>query len=78
MRLVLGMIPMLLIAGFVEGFVSPTDVPPAIKFLLAAGLGTLLTLYLCRKPLDENVQITSASQSHTTATSATVCVTNIK
>ena len=45
-RLVLGTIPMLLIAGFVEGFVSPTNLPPYVKFLLAAGLGTLLVLYL--------------------------------
>jgi uncharacterized membrane protein SpoIIM required for sporulation len=45
-RLVLGTIPMLLIAGFVEGFVSPTNLPPYVKFLLAGGLGTLLVLYL--------------------------------
>jgi len=45
-RLVLGTIPMLLIAGFVEGFVSPTSLPPYVKFLLAGGLGTLLVLYL--------------------------------
>lgn len=48
-KLVLGTIPMLLIAGFVEGFISPTDLPRSIKFLLAAGLGTLLVLYLLRK-----------------------------
>jgi uncharacterized membrane protein SpoIIM required for sporulation len=45
-RLVLGTIPMLLIAGVVEGFVSPTNLPPYVKFLLAGGLGTLLVLYL--------------------------------
>jgi uncharacterized membrane protein SpoIIM required for sporulation len=49
-RLVLGTIPMLLIAGFVEGFVSPTGLTPSVKFLLAGGLGTLLVLYLMRKP----------------------------
>jgi uncharacterized membrane protein SpoIIM required for sporulation len=43
---VLGTIPLLLVAGFVEGFVSPTDLNPAIKFLLAGALGTLLVLYL--------------------------------
>jgi uncharacterized membrane protein SpoIIM required for sporulation len=48
-RLVLGTIPMLLIAGFVEGFVSPTALAPSLKFLLAGGLGTLLVLYLMRK-----------------------------
>jgi len=45
-RLVLGTIPLLLVAGFVEGFVSPTDLNPAIKFLLSGALGTLLVLYL--------------------------------
>jgi Stage II sporulation protein M len=49
-RLVLGTIPMLLVAGIVEGFVSPTTLPPHIKFLLAGGLATLLVLYLARKP----------------------------
>jgi uncharacterized membrane protein SpoIIM required for sporulation len=49
-RLMLGAIPMLLIAGFVEGFVSPSDLPVPVKFLVAAALGTLLILYLSRKP----------------------------
>ena len=47
-RLLLGTIPMLLIAGIVEGFVSPTPIAPGMKFLLAGGLGTLLVLYLMR------------------------------
>ena len=45
-RLVLGTIPLLLIAGFVEGFISPTELNYKIKFLLSAALGTLLVLYL--------------------------------
>lgn len=45
-RLVLGTIPLLLVAGFVEGFVSPTEVDPKFKFLLSSALGTLLVLYL--------------------------------
>jgi uncharacterized membrane protein SpoIIM required for sporulation len=49
-RLVLGTIPMLLVAGVVEGFVSPTDLPNQLKFLLASALATLLVLYLLRKP----------------------------
>jgi uncharacterized membrane protein SpoIIM required for sporulation len=49
-RLVLGTIPMLLVAGVVEGFVSPTDLPYPLKFLLAVALGTLLVLYLLRRP----------------------------
>jgi uncharacterized membrane protein SpoIIM required for sporulation len=45
-RLVRGTIPLLLVAGVVEGFVSPTDLAPGMKFLLAGALGTLLVLYL--------------------------------
>jgi uncharacterized membrane protein SpoIIM required for sporulation len=53
-RLVLGTIPMLLVAGVVEGFVSPTDLPYQLKFLLAGALGALLILYLLRKPSAES------------------------
>jgi uncharacterized membrane protein SpoIIM required for sporulation len=49
-QLVLGTIPMLLVAGIVEGFVSPTDLPYALKFLLAGALATILVLYLLRRP----------------------------
>jgi len=51
-KLMLGAIPMLLIAGFVEGFISPSSVPVAVKFLLSAALGTLLVLYLTKRPSD--------------------------
>jgi uncharacterized membrane protein SpoIIM required for sporulation len=49
-RLLLGTIPMLLVAGVVEGFVSPSDLPYQLKFLLAAALAAMLALYLLRKP----------------------------
>jgi uncharacterized membrane protein SpoIIM required for sporulation len=49
-RLVLGTIPMLIVAGFVEGFISPSGIAPALKFLLAGVLGLLLVLYLNKKP----------------------------
>lgn len=55
-RLVLGTIPMLLVAGFVEGFVSPTNLPYSVKFMLAGGLFTLLVLYLLRKPSQSPTQ----------------------
>ena len=45
-QLFFGTIPLLLIAGFVEGFISPTSVPISMKFTLAGGLFTLLVLYL--------------------------------
>jgi hypothetical protein len=44
---------MLLIAGFIEGFVSPTEIPRPVKFILAAGLFTLLVLYLLHKPTEK-------------------------
>jgi uncharacterized membrane protein SpoIIM required for sporulation len=45
-RLFLGVIPLLVIAGVIEGFVSPTPVSPALKFIIGAGCFTLLVLYL--------------------------------
>jgi len=48
-RLVLGIIPMLIVAGTIEGFVSPSNLPAALKYTLAAGLFGLLLLYLKRK-----------------------------
>jgi uncharacterized membrane protein SpoIIM required for sporulation len=45
-QLFFGTIPLLLIAGLVEGFISPSDMPVPMKFALAAGLLTLLGLYL--------------------------------
>ena len=48
-RLVLGIIPLLIVAGAVEGFISPTDISPRWKFTLAAGLFALLLLYVAPK-----------------------------
>jgi uncharacterized membrane protein SpoIIM required for sporulation len=48
-RLVLGIIPMLIVAGTVEGFVSPSNLPVKLKYTLAAGLFVLLLLYVKRK-----------------------------
>lgn len=45
-RLLLGVIPLLLIAGAVEGFFSPTPVPYALKFVAAGALFVLLITYL--------------------------------
>jgi len=46
--LALGCIPLLIVAGIVEAFVSPTDLPIAVKFSVAGALFTLLVLYLSR------------------------------
>jgi len=45
-RLLLGTIPMLLVAGVIEGFFSPTDAPVAMKFTLAGVLFAALVAYL--------------------------------
>jgi uncharacterized membrane protein SpoIIM required for sporulation len=45
-KLVVGIVPILLIAGLIEAFVSPTDIPIALKFLMAAALFILLISYL--------------------------------
>ena len=45
-RLMAGIIPMLIIAGTIEGFFSPSDAPAGLKFAVGAALFTLLLLWL--------------------------------
>jgi uncharacterized membrane protein SpoIIM required for sporulation len=47
-QLVSGVIPMLIVAGTLEGFFSPSDAPVALKFGVGAALFTLLNLWLFR------------------------------
>ncbi|HVW08411.1 MAG TPA: stage II sporulation protein M [Bryobacteraceae bacterium] len=47
-RLLLATIPLLLIAGTIEGFFSPGPAPVTAKFTLAAILGSALAVYLFR------------------------------
>jgi uncharacterized membrane protein SpoIIM required for sporulation len=45
-RLVLGVVPLLIVAGVIEGFVSPVAIDPGVKFVIGAALLILLALYL--------------------------------
>jgi uncharacterized membrane protein SpoIIM required for sporulation len=47
-KLLAGTVPMLVIAGTIEGFFSPSSAPVALKFSLAAILFAVLLLYLFR------------------------------
>jgi uncharacterized membrane protein SpoIIM required for sporulation len=47
-RLVSGVIPMLVIAGSLEGFFSPSHAPVGLKFAVGGLLFTLLLLWLFR------------------------------
>ena len=46
MQLLLGTIPILIIAGLIEAFVSPTGLAGSLKFSMAAALFVLLNVYL--------------------------------
>ncbi|ACC82491.1 stage II sporulation protein M [Nostoc punctiforme] len=49
-QLVFGIVPMLIIAGTIEGFFSPNpSIPDAIKYLAGMGLFILLVMYCSRK-----------------------------
>jgi uncharacterized membrane protein SpoIIM required for sporulation len=49
-QLVFGIVPMLVIAGTIEGFFSPSPVvPDPLKYLAGIGLFTLLVMYCSRK-----------------------------
>ena len=60
-RLVAGIIPLLVIAGSLEGFFSPSAAPVWLKFTVGGSLFTLLLVWLFRKvpavrPLSEPSQ----------------------
>jgi hypothetical protein len=45
-KLLLGVIPILIVAGTIEGFLSPSRIAAGIKFAFAAGLFGLFAAYL--------------------------------
>jgi uncharacterized membrane protein SpoIIM required for sporulation len=54
-RLMLGVIPILVFAGIIEGFLSPTGLPPVLKYSFAAALFTLFALYLTRSGREHEI-----------------------
>lgn len=58
-RLVSGIIPLLVIAGCLEGFFSPSQAPIWLKFTVGGLLFTLLNLWLFR-PVKEQTAQTAA------------------
>jgi uncharacterized membrane protein SpoIIM required for sporulation len=54
-QLVFGIIPMLIIAGVIEGFFSPSTLfPEGIKYLVGMGIFALLIMYLSRQRITDN------------------------
>lgn len=51
-KLLLGSVPILVIAGLIEAFVSPTNLAVSLKFAMAAALFTLLMVYLFSAPAE--------------------------
>jgi uncharacterized membrane protein SpoIIM required for sporulation len=47
-KLILGCIPMLLIAGLIEGFISPAHIPAAFKFSISILSALLMTMYFLK------------------------------
>ncbi|HJX85002.1 MAG TPA: stage II sporulation protein M [Candidatus Angelobacter sp.] len=45
-RLVLGMVPVLIVAGTIEGFISPSGLAPTLKFALAGAIAVVFFGYL--------------------------------
>ena len=56
-KLLLGTIPMLVVAGVTEGFLSPSEMPPWTKFLFAGVMFAVLLTYLniARKPVSAEI-----------------------
>jgi uncharacterized membrane protein SpoIIM required for sporulation len=47
-KLVMGCVPMLLIAGFIEGFISPAEIPAAFKLSVSAASAVALVAYFLK------------------------------
>ena len=52
-KLILGCIPMLLIAGLIEGFISPAHIPAAFKFSISAMSALVMVMYFLKRDARE-------------------------
>jgi uncharacterized membrane protein SpoIIM required for sporulation len=56
-KLLLGTIPLLIVAGLIEGFFSPSNAPVLLKFFLASLLFSALVVYLfVDRPSEQLIQ----------------------
>ncbi len=55
-QLVVGCVPLLAVAGLIEGFISPAAIPAAMKFTIAALTGVALYAYLVLAGRDEEAK----------------------
>ncbi len=55
-KLMLGIVPMLVIAGIIEGFISPAPIPPVYKLSVSLLTALLLVLYFVAAGRDEAVE----------------------
>src|SRR5215467_10520397 len=53
-KLIMGCIPMLLIAGTIEGFISPSHIPAAFKFAISAVSAGALAVYFMKPDLRQS------------------------
>ena len=67
-RLLAGTIPMLIVAGTLEGFFSPSHAPAALKFVVAAVLFSLLVAWLTHSAPEKKAPATAAADEYATAT----------
>ena len=63
-RLMLGVIPTLVVAGIIEGFFSPTSLPPVLKYSFAAAVFALFALYLTRSGKEKENAVPAALPAH--------------
>lgn len=67
-QLLLGTIPILIIAGIIEAFVSPTALAIRLKFSMAAALFVLLNLYLFGLGRNQNVALVAEESTDSQGT----------